>query len=72
MGVVKNTVEYRENNKVSRKDFMQLLIQLKNQGTLDKANLTDDELTDGESSLTDGQTESKVLNVSCNNKISII
>nr|CAD7423808.1 unnamed protein product [Timema monikensis] len=33
--VVKETVEYREKNNVVRNDFMQLLIQLKNQGKLD-------------------------------------
>lgn len=33
--IVKETVEYRENNKVARNDFMHLLIQLKNTGTLD-------------------------------------
>lgn len=32
MDVVKNTVEYREKNNIQRKDFMQLLLQLKNQG----------------------------------------
>lgn len=31
MGLVKQTVQYRENNNISRNDFMQLLIQLKNQ-----------------------------------------
>lgn len=30
--IVKQTVEYRENNNFTRNDFMQLLIQLKNQG----------------------------------------
>jgi hypothetical protein len=30
MNMVRDTVEYRENNKVKRNDFMQLLIQLKN------------------------------------------
>lgn len=63
IGVVKNTVEYRENNNVSRKDFLQLLIQLKNHGKLDKTILTDDETTDGENSLADGQTESKLHKV---------
>ncbi|KAG4072640.1 hypothetical protein HA402_004729 [Bradysia odoriphaga] len=33
-GVVKQTLEYRERNNVERNDFMQLLIQLKNQGYL--------------------------------------
>lgn len=34
MNVVKDTVEYREKNNIDRKDFMQLLIQLKNKGRL--------------------------------------
>lgn len=33
--MVKETVEYRENNNVTRNDFMQLLIQLKNKGIID-------------------------------------
>lgn len=33
--VVEDTIEYRERNKISRKDFLQLLIQLKNKGKLD-------------------------------------
>lgn len=35
MGVVKDTVQHRESNKVNRHDFMQMLIQLKNTGTLE-------------------------------------
>lgn len=35
MGVVKDTVQHRENNKINRHDFMHMLIQLKNTGTLD-------------------------------------
>lgn len=34
MGVVRDTVEYREKNNIHRNDFMQLMIQLKNQGRL--------------------------------------
>ncbi|KAK9884814.1 hypothetical protein WA026_009041 [Henosepilachna vigintioctopunctata] len=34
MGVVRDNVAYRENNKIFRKDFMHLLIQLKNRGKL--------------------------------------
>jgi cytochrome P450 family 6 len=30
--ITKNTIEYRETNDVSRKDFMQLLLQLRNKG----------------------------------------
>lgn len=36
MGVVKDTVSYREKNNVSRKDFLQLLLHLKNKGQVDK------------------------------------
>lgn len=35
MKIVNETIQYREQNNVSRNDFMQLLIQLKNKGTLD-------------------------------------
>ena len=34
MRVIKGTVQYREKNNVSRKDFMHLLLQLKNRGKL--------------------------------------
>lgn len=34
MSVVKQNLEYREKNNVSRKDFFQLLIQLRNSGTV--------------------------------------
>lgn len=36
--VVKDTMEYRETNNVTRKDFLQLLIQLKQNGQLDDEN----------------------------------
>lgn len=36
--VVKDTIEFRENNNVIRRDFLQLLIQLKNNGKLDGDN----------------------------------
>lgn len=36
MGVVKDTVEYREKNNVSRNDFMDILIKLKNEENLDE------------------------------------
>jgi cytochrome P450 family 6 len=32
------TVNYRERNNITRKDFMQLLIQIKNKGKLDDEN----------------------------------
>jgi cytochrome P450 family 6 len=34
--IVEDTVTYREKNGVTRKDFMQLLIQLKNDGKIDE------------------------------------
>ena len=37
MSAVEETISYREKNDVSRKDFMQLLIQLKNKGYIDDA-----------------------------------
>lgn len=40
MNIVKDTVEYREHNNVERKDFMNLLIALKNNGDKDVGNLT--------------------------------
>lgn len=39
LGIVKETVEYREKNNIKRNDFMDLLIQLKNYGTLDGADV---------------------------------
>jgi cytochrome P450 family 6 len=38
MNVVEETVEYRERNNVTRNDFLQLLIELKNQGYLENDN----------------------------------
>lgn len=35
MQVVEETVKYREENNVKRNDFLDLLIELKNHGTLD-------------------------------------
>lgn len=35
MRVVKNTVSYREKNRINRNDFMQLLLHLKNDGKVD-------------------------------------
>lgn len=40
--LVKETVEYRENNNVTRNDFMQLLIQLKNKGVVDESETTEE------------------------------
>lgn len=39
LGIVKETVEYREKNNIKRNDFMDLLIQLKTHGTLDGADV---------------------------------
>jgi cytochrome P450 family 6 len=33
-----DTVNYRERNNITRKDFMQLLIQIKNKGKLEEEN----------------------------------
>lgn len=41
MKIVKDVVEYREKNNVKRNDFMDLLLQLKNEGTLADENSTD-------------------------------
>lgn len=43
MGIVKKTVDYRENNNIFRKDFLHLLIQLKNKGTI----TDDDKISNG-------------------------
>ncbi|XP_033608493.1 cytochrome P450 6k1-like [Cryptotermes secundus] len=40
--MVKETVEYRESNRVKRNDFMQLLIEMENKGTLDTEEETSD------------------------------
>jgi cytochrome P450 family 6 len=34
IAIVKKTIEHREKNNVQRKDFMQLLLQLRNTGTV--------------------------------------
>lgn len=49
LDLTRDTVEYREKNKVLRNDFMNLLIQIKNKGQLDQA---DDSGTAGESDMT--------------------
>jgi len=50
--MVQETVEYREKNNVTRNDFLQLLIQLKNKGLLD-----DEEKTEDQNNETDRNTE---------------
>nr|AKZ17692.1 cytochrome P450 monooxygenase CYP6BQ33 [Tenebrio molitor] len=43
MKVIRETVEYREKNNIYRKDFMHLLLQLKNRGTVtDDTSITDE------------------------------
>ncbi|XP_045483362.1 probable cytochrome P450 6a14 [Harmonia axyridis] len=53
MTVVKDTVEYREKNNISRKDFMDLLIQLKNKGKLvDDDQIGTEQITEAENYIT--------------------
>jgi cytochrome P450 family 6 len=54
MKAVRDTVNYRETNNVYRKDFMHLLLQLKNRGTV----TDDDKITDHH-----GETAEKALNM---------
>lgn len=44
--LVKQTLEYREEKKVSRKDFFQLLIQLRNSGQIQKDDEWDTKIID--------------------------
>lgn len=46
---VKDTIEYREKHKIARSDFLQLLIQLKNNGKLDEDNQKQNEATSAKS-----------------------
>ena len=39
MNAVQETVEYREKNNVRRNDFLQLLIELKNKGSVEDVDL---------------------------------
>jgi len=43
--IVQQTVKYREDNEIYRNDFMQLMIQLKNNGKLDGETLSVGKLT---------------------------
>jgi cytochrome P450 family 6 len=53
MKAIRDTVEYREKNNLYRKDFMHLLLQLKNRGTVtDDEKIKDDNGKTGEHSLT--------------------
>jgi cytochrome P450 family 6 len=53
MKAVKDTVDYREKNHIYRKDFMHLLLQLKNRGTVkDDGKITDEHGTTDEKALT--------------------
>lgn len=36
INIVKSTIEHREKNNVTRKDFMQLLLQLRNSGEVNE------------------------------------
>lgn len=56
MKIVKETVEYREKNNIYRKDFMHLLLQLKNRG----------ELVDDENVLTEKDETNKDVNLTFN------
>ncbi|KAK9881443.1 hypothetical protein WA026_016329 [Henosepilachna vigintioctopunctata] len=52
-GVVKDTVTYREKNNISRNDFLQLLIELKNRGQLlDDEKLVTEEISKEENKIT--------------------
>nr|CAD7429728.1 unnamed protein product [Timema monikensis] len=62
LGIVKETMSYREKNKVVRDDFLQLLIQLKNKGKVDEdlvSSKDDHHLTNAEtvSSSNEGEDE---------------
>lgn len=46
--LVKEVVQYRETNKVTRNDFMQLLIQLKNTGCVSKEDSVSDDYKNSE------------------------
>ncbi|EFA02820.1 cytochrome P450 6BQ6 [Tribolium castaneum] len=53
MKVIRDTVGYREKNNVYRKDFLHMLIQLKNRGTVtDDEKITEDNGKTGEKALT--------------------
>ncbi|XP_044761156.1 probable cytochrome P450 6a14 [Coccinella septempunctata] len=53
MNVVRDTVDYREKNNVTRKDFMHLLIQLKNKGKLvDDENMAAEKLNKEDNKIT--------------------
>ncbi|CAH0553140.1 unnamed protein product [Brassicogethes aeneus] len=47
--VVRETIEYRENNNITRKDFLHLLIQLKNNVNIDTDNINKKQASDGTS-----------------------
>lgn len=44
LGVVRDTIEYREKNNITRNDFMDLLIKIKNEETNDKERITINEI----------------------------
>lgn len=47
VNLVKDTMEYREKNKISRKDLLQLMIQLRNTGNVHSDNVWDTTIADG-------------------------
>jgi cytochrome P450 family 6 len=53
--IVNQTIEHREKNNVQRNDFMQLLIQLKNEGCVSAENDENEDNTNGNSNKLDAQ-----------------
>lgn len=45
--LVKDTMEYREKNNISRKDLLQLMIQLRNTGNVHNEDVWDTTIADG-------------------------
>lgn len=58
MNIVNQTVNYREQNKIIRKDFMHLLLQLKN-----KVKITENDIGDLQADGTNDQTEDSTLTI---------
>ncbi|CAH2012349.1 unnamed protein product [Acanthoscelides obtectus] len=58
LNVVRNTMRYREDNNINRRDFMQLMLQLKNRGTIGE----DDKVLEGKDENRDGSwlTENQI------------
>lgn len=47
INLVKDTMDYREKNKISRKDLLQLMIQLRNTGNVHKDDVWDTAIAEG-------------------------